>query len=278
MNQHETDLDSTISEVTSDKLKALLRTAAGGDLRMDALSHKIILLSRKSLDDVHSRAVVTPITPFIRSRLSIQFRNLAREEQLCLYEYFARAPEGRKIAVVFFEALVQRELQEGITLELVPMVKLNEARKGALPRWYSSHELLNNLELETKRQEALGHRFNIVVNPVRTEEYPDNGPQSITHNVIYVPEADNHVALNSFIWLDNLFIFQVSIAETHGIKPGLLDFLNQYKGIPPPSSWKFIFVVEPKQILICPQPRNLVMRELGMYSAVVDVKKKRPVA
>ena len=274
MRVHKKHIDAAISEITSDKLKSLLWTVAGGDLRMDALSHKVTLLSRESLDDVHSQVVVIPITPLIQSRLSNQFRNLAREEQLRLYEYFARVPEGRKMAGVFFEALVQRELQEGITLELVPMVRLNEARRGALPRWYSSHKLLNNLKLETERQEALRHQFNIEVNPIRTEEFPDNGPLSLAHDVMYVPEADNHVSLNSFIWLNDLFIFQFSVPEIHGIKPGLLDFFDQYAGIPPPSSWKFIFVVEPKQILICPQPRNLVLHELGMYSAVVDVKKQ----
>jgi len=80
------------------------------------------------------------------------------------------------------------------------------------------------------------------------------------------------VALDSFIWLDDLFIFQFSIAEIHSIKPGLLDFFNQYAGVPPLSSWKLIFVVEPKQI--CPQPRNLVLYELDMYFAVVDVRKQ----
>ena len=77
MSQYEGNPDVAISEVTSDKLKSLLRTAASGDLRINALSHKITLLSRKSLDEVHSRTVVIPITPFIRSRLSNQFRNLA---------------------------------------------------------------------------------------------------------------------------------------------------------------------------------------------------------
>ena len=123
-------------------------------------------------------------------------------------------------------------------------------------------------------QQALRCRFSIEVKPVRTEEFPDNGPLSLARDVMYVPEADNNVALDSFILLDDLFIFQFSIAETHGIKPGLLDFFNQSTGIPPLSSWKFIFVVEPKQILICPQPRNLVLRKLDMCSGVVDVKKQ----
>ena len=45
------------------------------------------------------------------------------------------------MAGVSFEALAQTALQEGITLELVPMVKLDEDRKGA-PQWRSSHEFL----------------------------------------------------------------------------------------------------------------------------------------
>ena len=50
------------------------------------------------------------------------------------------------MADVFFEALAQTALQEGITLELVPMVKLDEA-----PRWRSSHEFLTNSQLEEQR-------------------------------------------------------------------------------------------------------------------------------
>ena len=65
MSQYEGNPDIAISEVTSDKLKSLLRTAASGDLRINALSHKITLLSRKSLDEVRSQTVVIPITPFI---------------------------------------------------------------------------------------------------------------------------------------------------------------------------------------------------------------------
>ena len=85
---------------------------------------------------------------------------------------------------------------------------------------------------------------------------------------MYVPEADNKVALDSFIWLDEeLFIFQFTSAETHG----LLDFFKEYM-VPSPSSWKLPFIIEPKQQLICPQPRIPTLREFGMYSAVVDVK------
>jgi len=119
--------------VTSNDLELLLSTARCGDFGIDTLS-KIALLIRESLDDVYSQGVVIPITPYIQSRLSNRLRNLERKEHLRLYKAFAKVPEGRKMAGVFLEALAQTALQEGITLELVPMVKLDEARKGA-PRW-----------------------------------------------------------------------------------------------------------------------------------------------
>ena len=170
------------------------------------------------------------------------------------------------MAGVFFEALAQTALQEGITLELVPMVNLDEARKGA-PRWRSSHEFLTNSELEEQRQQALTRRLNIDIRPIRTEDFPDNKHLSLAHNVMYVPKADNKVALDSF-WLDEeLFIFQFTSAETHG----QLDFFKEYV-VPSLSSWKVLIIIEPKQKLIFPQPRIATLRELSMYSAVVDVK------
>ena len=85
---------------------------------------------------------------------------------------------------------------------------------------------------------------------------------------MYVREAENKVALDSFIWLnEELFIFQFTISETHG----LLDSFKEYVD-PSPSSWKLLYMSEPKQKLIFPQPRIGTLREFGMYSAVVDVK------
>ena len=54
------------------------------------------------------------------------------------------------MASVFFEALAQTTFQEGITLEIVPMVKLDEIRKGA-PRWRSSHKFSADSQLEERR-------------------------------------------------------------------------------------------------------------------------------
>jgi len=270
MSQYESDLHTAISKVTSNDLELLLSTTRCGDFGIDTLS-KIALLIRESLDDVYNQGMVIPITPYIQSRLSNWFRNLECKEHLRLYKAFAKVPEGRKMAGVFFKALAQTALQEGITLKLVPMVKLEEAWKGA-PWWYSSYEFLTNSQLEEWHQEALTRQLTINIKPIRTEEFPDNKCLSLARNVMYVPEVDNKVALDSFIWLnEGLFIFQFTIAETHDIKQDLLDFFKEYV-VSSPSSWNFLFIIEPKQKLICLQPQNAALRELHMYSAIVDVK------
>jgi hypothetical protein len=273
MSQYERDLGTAISEVTSNNLESLLRTACSGDFGINSMFHRIALLSRESLDNVYSQGVVIPITPYIQSRLSNRFRVLERKEHLRIYKAFARVREGRKMAGIFFEALTQTALQEGITLELVPMVKLDEASRGA-PRWYSSHVLLTNSQLEEQCKVALMRQLKININPIRMEEFPDNKCLSLAHNVMYVPEVENKVALNSFIWLnEELFIFQFTVEETYNIKWGLLDFFKKYVAPPPsPSSWKILFIIEPKQKLICSQPQIATLGEMGMYSAVVDVK------
>ena len=83
---------------------------------------KYVLLSHGQWDDVHSRAVVAPITHAIQLKLSTQFRDLHRDEQIRLYKYFERMSESRKVAGIFYEAIVQSYLQDGRLLELVPIV------------------------------------------------------------------------------------------------------------------------------------------------------------
>lgn len=271
--EYEEAVGKAISGVTSAQLEKLFKDA--GSLSMNAVSHKICLVRREKRGDMHSRAVVAPITPSIQSRLANQFRNIKRDEKVRLYEYFARDPDARGTAGIFFEAIAQQDLQERIVLRLIPMVKLDQVRKGKSPQWYSSHGFLNNSKLEQFRQQALQQEMRIDANPSRTEEFPDDGPSSITSDVFYVPEATNHEALDSFILLNNhLFIFQFTIGQTHGIKPGLLRFFERCKGAPPMSEWRFVFIIEPNLTLTCPQPWHLDLRKLLPYSAVVNISKK----
>ena len=269
IDEYEDDLQRAILNVTASQLEQLLKDATS--LTMDAVSHKICLLSRERRDDVHSRPVVAPITPSIQSRLANQLRNLEQGEKIRLYKNFARVSDSRATAGVVFEAIVQCYFQEEINLDLIPMVKLDKVQKGALPQWYSSHVPLDNPVLEASRRQVLQQGLKIAATPARTKEFPEKEPLRIEPNVFYVPEAGNHESLDSFILINGLLlIFQFTISRGHDIKPGLLRFFKRCPNCPPISDWCFVFVIPRNLTLTCPQPWRLELRKVSLFSAVVD--------
>jgi hypothetical protein len=211
-------------------------------------------------------------------RLVDRVRNLQRAEQIHLYKLFAKVPGSRAIAGVFFEATAQRCLQEGVTLELIPMVKLEVAPKQnsdsrdaeVKPQWHSSHIRLDNVSLEASRLNALEQKLSIYFHPNQTLKFM-NRPLHIMPNVFYVPAVANHEALDSFLLLDGcLYIFQFTIGKKHDIKPGFIRFLENCPGIPSIKDWKFVFVIEPDMTLKCPQQWHLKLRQLHLYSAALS--------
>ena len=254
--------------MTSQRLETLFDKS--NDLEMDDVSHKICLVSRENRDKVTSLPIVKPITPNMHS---CQFRKLERQEQVRMYKIFANNRDSRAVAGIAFEAAGQVRLQDGMDLELLPMVHLPQSREGTLPQWYSSHLLLRNAELEPHRQNALRCAFTIQVLPSRIIEYGDDVALSIESDVFYLPKITNQVAFDAFILLNGiLYLFQFTIAESlHDIKPGLKDFkfLTTCLNIPNIENWQFIFVIPPNQTLICPQPRFLDILRIPVYSTVM---------
>ena len=273
LEAYKKDVTMAIMATNLSNIEGLFRVAKS--LRMDASSHKICLVRRAQEDDVGSHPVVTVITPTVQSRLAMKFRDLQQDEMVRHYQRFARVPDSRHVAGVLFEAFAQRKLQKGLVISPFPMVKLKKARDGALPQYYSSHVALDDLNLERFRREALKRVYNVEIKPVRVEVFPDEGPRIIEEGIFYVPAATNHEALNPFILLDDvLYIFHFTVGSTHGIKFGLISFFEKYqeqKHIPPISSWRFIFIIDSNQTLICPQPRRLKLRELPLHTAVIEV-------
>ena len=86
---------------------------------MGEISHKIFLINRQDRENVHSTAILSPVTPSMKSRLASRFRTLERREQIRLFKYFSRAPESRALAGIFFEAAGQECLRDGMTIEFV---------------------------------------------------------------------------------------------------------------------------------------------------------------
>jgi hypothetical protein len=280
LEEYKDALNRAISCITEDKIEKLIKDTSA--LSMDAISDKIFLLSRVERDDIHSRAVVAPITLSIQSKLAACFRNLHRDEQIRLYKYFERKPELRKVAGIFYEAIVQSYLQNGRILELVPMVTLNlkesqetkykRSEDGPQHQWYSSHIFIHNPALELRRQQV-SNSFEVNIRPNHILEYTDNGLQSIEPNVFYVPEMTNQKTFDSFILLDGLlYIFQITIGMRHDINSGLIDVVDKFS-FPPRDEWRFVFIIPPNVTLTVPRPRRLTLRDLspGPYSVVVDV-------
>jgi hypothetical protein len=266
LNKYKDELQDAISDLTIEKLERLFKDSR--KLAMDSNSHKICLVSRKGRPS--SKAVVATITPTIQSRIAIQFRNVERAEQIRLYECFVTLPYSRALAGLVFEAAGQRQLQEGIKLDIVPMVQLKESRKNSLPQWYSSHLLIYTESLEQSRQLAL-QQLSIDIPQPQVIVYGD-GPLSINPNVLYIPELTNQVAFDSFILSsdDFLYIFQFTV-KTHDIKSGIIATLAKCSGIPDMVRWRFVFLMEPNQRLICPQPQSLILRQLRLFSAVISL-------
>jgi hypothetical protein len=95
----------------------------------------------------------------------------------------------------------------------------------------------------------------------------------IEADVYYIPLKTNPVGIDSFIVHDNaLYLLRMTVANAHGIKKGLLPFLQSLEGLPPQCDWHFIFVMPSRlHIFACP-PSYVDIWNLALYSAEVEVK------
>jgi len=121
------DVQKAILNLTTSELLRLFQDSCS--LTMDAVLHKICLISRQNRENVYSRPIVSPITSFIKSRLANRFRTLERGEQIHLYKYLFKVPGSRATAGIFFKAAAQGCSQDGVTLELLPMMRLPASRR-----------------------------------------------------------------------------------------------------------------------------------------------------
>lgn len=109
-------------------------------------------------------------------------------------------PESKKVAGIFYEAIVQSYLQDGRILKLILMVTL-EKKKRKRPedksqhQWYSSHIIIDNPALEAHCLKV-SNTFDVNIHPNQILEYSDNGLQSIKLNIFYIPEMTNQKAFD----------------------------------------------------------------------------------
>jgi len=72
----------------------------------------------------------------------------------------------------------------------------------------------------------------------------EGAPTSIEANRLYVPRARNQVGFDSFFKLgQTLYVFQVTMANEHSIKEGMVGTLFGLRGmLPPEANWRFAFI------------------------------------
>ena len=279
LEEYKRDVDLALSQVTADKLKKMVIDARSLSMTTDKvtnevdISSKLCLVSRSNRDDVHSAHIVAPITETMKSRLARQLRRLTRNQQIELYNLFARVPQTRKMSGTLFEALGQDIFPQGLSVTLLPMVWLTRRSTAkSHPRWYSTHVSLSNKTLEAKRQQAQLQSQTIQIPCITTKDYTVDDILALSEHVFYVPISDYQEALDAFLLLNGiLYIFQFTIGKNNSIKPGFVKFLRKCRNVPPMDKWKFVFVIPPGLTLICLEP-DPQLRNLNPYSAQLDVQ------
>jgi len=86
---------------------------------------------------------------------------------------------------------------------------------------------------------------------------------------------------DSFTVVDGvLYIFQFTIADSHSIKGGLVDFFSRqsFQPILQGIEWRFIFVIPPGGDIECPESTDARMKEFWeggkLFSAEIDPAKQ----
>jgi hypothetical protein len=260
---------------------------------LDAASHSLFLVKRTNVDNLR-KASIEPISLSVKSELQKQIQHQSQGEQIRLYEHFARVSGSMPVAGLVFESMVQSKLRKRVSLELIPMVKRRsdestnstEGSKGKkIPQWHSDHPDHSSSfsgtqgTLSPKRPHAhlpsQSDNYSITFSPAKTVEYEVSELNKIEHNEFYVPKSSNQVALDSFIILNGyLYIFQITIASSHSIKPGMVPFFSKLISLPPKTMWLFVFVIPPGSKITCPQPHDSglseLLKEMKLFSAELD--------
>ena len=190
-----------------------------------------------------------------------------QKERLWTYLLIARVQDSRIMTSIVFESLAQLQLQEGVTLNLVPMVEVPTPRGG-------------NTKWESQPSSRAGAPFPIQFKPADTVEYNESELSGFQPGVFYVPMSSNQVAFDSFVLVDQvLYIFQFSISALHEITEGVTKFFSQptLKEKLQGAEWHFVFVISPGSTIVCSESNVAKLKGFWdmarPFTAEIDVHK-----
>ncbi|KAI9442334.1 hypothetical protein H4582DRAFT_2109937 [Lactarius indigo] len=274
INAYQVRYRSALATVSLKKLSDMANDKM--NFPIDGESDTLVLVRRlPSLDGNLSDGRLEPITYTVKLALRNQLRKEARAARIALYKSLANVEGTRHIAGVVYESLAQELLEKKIALKLVPMVQRGSSGSGrgkGLPRWDSNHG--DDADPSLVRL--------IDITPAETFIYPGSGlDHPIKDKVYYAPEAENQVAIDSFIMAEGkLYIFQSTIGfgSDHPIRKEIVPFFSKMVpgALPPRADWHFVLVVPPSVSEIsCSQLQNdddlkELLAEMNLFSAVLD--------
>ena len=250
------------------------------------------------------RFIVEPISSHVRQELKLKLMAAQQEERIRVYKLFETVPASRRLAGLVFEAIVQLQLQNQVALTLIPMIKEQTPRKKF--RQWSSQSLDNlaststaptsiaptsTVPTSTQDSSSVGamaaNILTIDFKPLSTIQFPKPRPrpEELSSGIYYVPESPNQVGFDSFIVKNKiLYIFQFTIADSHPIKGGLVDFFlhTSLHKILEDKEWYFIFVIPQGGRVVCSESGDEKLKEfwkdVKFFTAEVDPEKKTRVA
>jgi hypothetical protein len=219
LTQYRASLSSELLQLTIKKLNDLVGAArrlqmdASGakNLRMNSIPHKICLVRRLNPADHDNffETEVLPFTPDIGSRISFQLMDAERSEQIRLYKKLSAFPGGQILAGKVFEAYCQQRFKERLSINFVPMVRLEDSKVSKNKhQWQTSHTELEPPSLEKARKAALKKKTFVDIHPSSSFVFispKDIGKKlTIVPNVYYTPAAPNQKGFDSFILHNNI--------------------------------------------------------------------------
>ncbi len=226
----------------------------GGALDMDAQSHSIFLVRRPEMDDVR-RSYLAPISATVEMKLMAAINLMQWLDKIGLYRSFEFVPASRVVAGLIYESLGHTRLCEGITLTLKRMTRCKE--------FHWKHEMLASNSVSGEIPIHLPPNGAIIYEP---------GMTSVQPYQLHVPKARNQPGM-SFLLGDFLYIFQLTLAEKHDIKPCIEEFFDRLENLPPKAHWRFVLITPPESQVDVHAPSEVAtfLEDVTLYSAHLKI-------
>ncbi len=258
-------LDEVASGLTVDGLRHFAQKR--GNLDLDAQSHVLFIVRRNKVENLED-AYLAPISTDAEMRIMTTIDTLQCLQQVDLYCNLASVPMARGLAGITYESLCHTRLQEGVGLKLKPMIKRGKLRTYL--HWRSQ------AVEQTSSSMVVDDSGDCVTFPANNAIVYEGAPTSIEANRLYVPKARNQVALDSFFKLgQTLYIFQLTMANEHSIKEGVVDTLFGLRNIlPPGANWRFLFITPGGELDVKAKATSekveVFLEKLELYSADLE--------